>query len=287
MVPEKLAVTVEKVAINAVMAGCKPAYMPVLLATIEAYMKRNLDSIVRSTASFSFMQVVNGPIRKELDMNAGTWALGPGNQANAAIGRALRLFIINLGGGKPDINMMGVIGNTSAFSFCLPENEEKSPWTPFSVDQGFKAGESTLTLFSGGWAHTGNYGYTKTALLDVVKDISVFEYPSGIVALIAPPRAELLKAEGMSKEAVKEYIWKNATLPLGELKKSIFYKMLTGPRIASKELKPEDLDKTDDTLIQAYPRDQVHVIVVGGETVPMMQAWHMSNPQTVSIDKWR
>jgi len=287
MPPEKLMVTVEKVAINGVMAGCKPAYMPVLLAAIEAYTKRNVDSTIRSTGSFSFMQVVNGPIRKELKMNAGTYALGPGNEANAAIGRALRLFITNLGGGKPDINMMGVIGNTSAYTLCFPENEERSPWTPFSVDQGFKAGESTLTFFTGGWAHTGNYGYTKTALLDVVKDISVFEYPSGIVVLIAPPRAELLKAEGMNKEGVKEYIWKNATVPLGELKQSIFYKMLTDPRIAKKELRPEDLDRPDDTLIQAYPRDQVHIIVVGGEAVPMMQVWHMSNPQTVSIDKWR
>jgi hypothetical protein len=287
MYPEKLVVTVEKVAINGIMAGCKPEYMPVLLAAIEAYTKRNMDSTIRSTGSFAFMHVVNGPIRKELKMNAGTSALGPGNQANAAIGRALRLFITNLGGGKPDVNMMGVIGNTGAYTLCFPENEERSPWTPYSVDQGFKVGESTLTFFTGGWAHTGNYGYTKTALLDVAKDISVFEYPSGIVVLIAPPRADLLKAEGMSKEAVKEYIWKNATVPLGELKQSIFYKMLTGPRIATKELKPEDLDRPDDTIFQTYPRDQIHIIVVGGEAVPMMQAWHMSHPQTVSIDKWR
>jgi hypothetical protein len=287
MVPEKLRVTLEKVAVNAVMAGCKPAHMPVLLAAIEAYVKGNNDSRIRSTGSFSFLQVVNGAIRRELGMNGGTSAVGPGNEANAAIGRALRLFIGNLGGGRPGINMMGVIGNASNFSFCIPENEERSPWTPLSVERGFKAGESTLTLFSGGWAHTGNYGYTPTGLLDVAKDISVFEYPSGAVIMVAPARGDLLKAEGMSKEVVKEYIWKNATVPLGKLKKSIFYKMLTDPRMASKELKPEDLNRPDDYPFPAYPKDQIFLVVVGGETVPMMQAWHMSNPQTVSIDKWR
>jgi len=155
------------------------------------------------------------------------------------------------------------------------------------VERGFKPGESTLTLFVGGWAHTGNYGYTQTGLLDVAKAIAVFEYPSGAVILVAPARADLLKAQRMSKDAVKEYIWKNATKPLGELKRSIFYKMLTDPRIARKEFTADDLNKPDDYLFPAYPRDQIFLVVTGGETVPMMQAWHMSNPDTVSIDKWR
>jgi hypothetical protein len=289
MVPEKLRVTVEKVAINAVMAGCKPAHMPVVLAALEAYARTEgpMDTMIRSTGSFSLLQVVNGPIRRELDMNSGTSAVGPGNEANAAIGRALRLFVTNLGGGRFGLNLMGVIGNVSNFSFCIPENEERTPWVTLSVQRGFKAGESTLTLFTGGWSHTGNYGYTPMALLDAAKDIAALEFPDGIVILMAPPRADLLKKEGMSKKAVEDYIWQNATAPFGEFKKSMFYNMLTGFRLAEKDLKQEDLNKPDDYPFPVYPRNQIFLVVVGGESVPMMQAWHMSHPQTVSIDKWR
>ncbi len=150
MVPENLKVTVQKVAINGVMAGCPPKAMPVLLALFEAFNQRDYNSVVRPTNSFSFMTIINGPIRKELNMNAGTYALGPGNRANASIGRALRLFIRNLGGGRPGVNMMAVIGNISTYPFCLPENEAQSPWQPLSQDLGYKPTESVLSLFSGG-----------------------------------------------------------------------------------------------------------------------------------------
>jgi hypothetical protein len=285
--PERLVVTVEKVAINGVMAGCKPEYMPVLLASVEAFMKRDYESVVRSTGSFSFMEIINGPIRKQLEMNADAWAVGSVNQANAAIGRALRLFIINLGGGKPGINMMGVIGNTSSVSFCFPEYEERSPWTPLSVELGFKPDENTLTLFNGGWSHMGNYGYTSTPLFDVGRDIAAFEYPSGAVILISAGRADVLKKEGLSKEAVKDQIWKEAMLSLGEYKSGNFSRSMAADRVKRGELKQEELNQPDNTLISAYSRNTIYIVVVGGDGAPMMQAWQMSNPQSVSIDKWR
>jgi hypothetical protein len=285
--PERLVVNVEKVAINGVMAGCKPEYMPVLLASVEAFMKRDYESVVRSTGSFSFMEVINGPIRKQLEMNADAWAVGSVNQANAAIGRALRLFIINLGGGKPGVNMMGVIGNTSSVSFCFPEYEERSPWAPLSVELGFKPNENTLTLFNGGWSHMGNYGYTTTPLTDVGRDIAAFEYPSGSVILISAGRADVLKKEGLSKEAVKDLIWKEAVSSLGEIKSGNFTRSMIAERVKQGELKQEDLNQPDNTLISAYSRKTIYLVVVGGDGAPMMQAWQMSNPQTVSIDKWR
>lgn len=285
--PERLVATVEKVAINGVMAGCKPSYMPVLLASVEAFMKRDYEAVVRSTGSFSFMEIINGPIRQELEMNADAWAVGSVNQANASIGRALRLFIINLGGGKPGINMMGVIGNTSSVSFCFPEYEERSPWAPLSVELGFKPNENTLTLFNGGWSHMGNYGYTSTPLFDVGRDIAAFEYPSGAVILISAGRAGVFQKEGLSKEAVKDQIWKEALLPVGEIKGGNFTRGMAARRIKSGELKEEDLKQPDNTLISAYSRNTIYLVVVGGDGAPMMQAWQMSNPQSVSIDKWR
>ncbi len=191
--PELWTATVEKVAINGVMAGCRPEYMPVLLAAVEAWGKGHHTNS-RSTNSFSWMQVVNGPIRKEIEMNAGTYALGPGNRANATIGRAFRLFIVNLGGGQPGFNMMGTHGNVSGYSFAFAENEEASPWTPLSVDLGRKKGESTVTIFSGGWSHVGNY-------LDgnvdrMLKAVRYFEWPQGVVILMAPPGSQATGGEG-------------------------------------------------------------------------------------------
>ena len=257
-VPEGLGVTVRQVAINAVMAGCLPEHMPVLLATIEAYQKFNLNSMLRSTNSFAFMQVVNGPIARTLQMNSGVNAVGPGNQANAAMGRALRLFITNLGGGAPGVNIMAVIGANANYSFMFAENEEQSPWEPLSVTQGFRKGDNTLTFYSGGWAHSGNYGLG-TELADVPPDLARYQLPSGAVLIISPPRAEALARQGMSKEDVRKYLVENATRPA------------RGAGAPAQVFKPGTID----------------VVVAGGDAAPMMQAWHMYRPQTVSIDKWR
>jgi hypothetical protein len=257
-VPEGLRVSVRQVAINAVMAGCLPEQMPVLLATIEAYQKFNLNSMLRSTNSFAFMQVVNGPIATTLKMNSGVNAVGPGNQANAAMGRALRLFITNLGGGAPGVNIMAVIGANANYSFMFAENEAESPWEPLSVTRGFGKDESTLTLFSGGWAHAGNYGLG-TELSDVPPDLARFQLPSGAVLIISPPRAADLARQGMSKEDVRRFLQQNATRPA----------------------------RGGGSPAPAFQPGTIDVVVAGGDAAPMMQAWHMYRPQTVSIDKWR
>ena len=290
--PEKWTATVEKVAINGVMAGCKPEYMPVLLATVEAWAQWDNDSTIRSTNSFSYMQVVNGPIRKEIGMNTGIYAMGPGNQANASIGRALRLFIINLGGGQAGVNMMATQGNPSAYSFCLPENEEASPWEPLSVDMGFKPGESTVTIFSGGWCHVGNY--LNGNLDSLIRAIRYFEWPNGIVVLMAPQAAKMHSTKGKSKKEVKDYIHQNATLTMKEWKQDVYYSWFIEPILKGKEMygqkylwTKEYLGLPDDAVVQIYPRQNVHVVVVGGETNPMMQGWRFAYPSTASVDKWR
>ncbi len=266
--PEGLGVTVRQVAINAAMAGCLPEQMPVLLATIEAYQKFNLNSMLRSTNSFAFMQVVNGPIARTLKMNSGVNAVGPGNQANAAMGRALRLFITNLGGGAPGLNIMAVIGANSNYSFMFAENEEQSPWEPLSVTQGFRKEDSTLTFFSGGWAHSGNYGLG-TELADVPADLARYQLPSGAVLIISPQRAAALSHQGMSKDDVRRFLQQNATRPAREVRGS------------------QNQAGSGDASVQVFKPGTIDVVVAGGDAAPMMQAWHMYRPQTVSIDKWR
>jgi hypothetical protein len=248
--------------------------MPVLLATVEAYQKYNLNSMLRSTNSFAFMQVVNGPIAKALKMNAGVNAVGPGNQANAAMGRALRLFITNLGGGVAGVNIMAVIGANSNYSFMFAENEAQSPWEPLSVTHGFRKEDSTLTFYSGGWAHSGNYGLG-TELADVPPDLARYQLPNGAVVIISPQRAEALARQGMGKEDVRRFLQENATRPAREARGSQDAPAATGGA------------RGGAAAVQVFKPGTIDVVVAGGDAAPMMQAWHMYRPQTVSIDKWR
>jgi hypothetical protein len=135
---------VEKVAVNAVMAGARPDYFPIILAMASS----GITARSSSTTSFATLSIVNGPIREEIGMNDGMGALGPYNHANTTIGRAFGLLSQNLQGGSvPGETYKGSLGNPLAYTFCFAEAEERSPWPPFHVDKGFKATASTVSIF--------------------------------------------------------------------------------------------------------------------------------------------
>lgn len=151
-VPPNLAeVTVEKVAVNAVMAGCRPEYLPVVLAAVEAACtdEFNMHGVLATTMGVGPIIVVNGPIRREIGMNAGINVLAPGNRANATIGRALQLVVRNVGGGRPGEIDRATHGTPAKYGLCFPEDEEGSPWGPLSADRGYEVGADTVTLFCG------------------------------------------------------------------------------------------------------------------------------------------
>jgi hypothetical protein len=143
--------TVEKVAINAVLAGCKPEYMPVLLAALEAALEPvfTLHGVLATTYFSSPLIIVNGPIARKIGMNSGINALGQGNRANATIGRALNLIVRNVGGGRPGEADRATLGAPSKFTLCFAEDESDPAWEPLSVARGFSRGVSTVTLFQG------------------------------------------------------------------------------------------------------------------------------------------
>lgn len=150
MVPPDLApCTVEKVAINAVMAGCKPEYMPIVLAAVEAALidEFGMHGVLCTTMFCGPMVIVNGPLAKAVGMNSGVNALGQGNRANAAIGRALQLVIRNIGGGRPGELDRATLGTPGKYSFCFSEAED-SPWESLAVERGFSPTASTVTLFA-------------------------------------------------------------------------------------------------------------------------------------------
>ena len=143
--------TVEKVAINAVMAGCRPEYMPVLLAAIEAALEPvfTLHGVLATTYFSSPIIIVNGPVAKKIGMNCGINALGQGNRANATIGRALNLVVLNVGGGRPGEADRSTLGAPSKYTLCFAEDESDPDWEPLSVARGLPRGASAVTLFQG------------------------------------------------------------------------------------------------------------------------------------------
>jgi hypothetical protein len=149
--PDLVECTVEKVAVNAVLAGCKPEYLPVVLAAVEAACTDsfNAHGLLATTYFSGPVVIVNGPIRNAVGMNSGGNVLGQGNRANATIGRALQLVIRNVGGGRPGEVDRATLGNPGKLTFCFAEDEEGSPWEPLSVERGFAPGTSTVTLFAG------------------------------------------------------------------------------------------------------------------------------------------
>src|SRR2546429_2749929 len=138
--------TIEKIAINAVMAGCRPEYMPVVVAAVRAMCDDAFDLVgISGTAdAVAPIFIVNGPARVTIELNCAAGALGPGTRANATIGRALRLIWANLGGARPGVISMSTFGNPARYACCFGEHEEASPWEPLHVEHGFAPGESTV-----------------------------------------------------------------------------------------------------------------------------------------------
>ncbi len=271
MHPEELTVTVEKAAIVGVMAGCRPEYMPALLAIVETYGNPAFTHAARSESSFSIMTFFNGPIRNEIKMNPSANALGPGNQANASIGRFLSLAVIALGGSQPKVNNMSALGNPDRYSFCFPEYEEDSPWDPYHVSAGFDRKESVVSMTSGGWCRSSIMG----DLDRIAAVVAGFSWNVGGIVLMDPDAARLYQSKGMGKKEIEQYIQKIAIPQRRE----------NSPRWFRLEALP-GMDSYIDPLKD--PRCAVKVIIVGGKTIlPNAQVWEYPPPISTGVDKWR
>ncbi|MCJ7605691.1 MAG: hypothetical protein MUO19_06625 [Dehalococcoidales bacterium] len=241
---ERLQYTVERVAVNAVMAGARPEHLPVILAMAAT----GQPSMPSSTTSWGSMVIVNGPVRDEIGMNSGGAALSPFNYANAVIGRAWTLMSINFGDARLGVTFTASTGHNANYNnMCCAENEESSPWEPFHVRKGFKAGESTVSMFRGWNVLTMGIGPAER-MLDRMKGLSSF---GGSFSFVVDPLvAKNLKQEGYD-DPMKLSEW------------------LVG-KMESRFMRPE----------------MVNFMVVGGETNPMWVATDFMYTRTVAIDPW-
>ena len=216
--------TVEKLAINAVMAGCLPEYMPVLTAAVEAICDPvfNLYAIQATTHPCAPLLIINGPIREALDLNSSSGAYGPCWRANATIGRAMRLALLNIGGAYPGVGDMSTQGAPSKFSYCVAENEEENPWHPLHVERGFRADQSTVTVVAGEPPHNINdhSGRSAEDILTIVAGAMAVTgannaYTGGETLLaLGPEHAATIAASGFSKADTIEWLRQRALIPL-------------------------------------------------------------------------
>jgi hypothetical protein len=284
--------TVEKVAVNAVMAGAKPEHFPVILALAST----GVPSVFTSTTSFARMVVVNGPVRNEIKMNAGIGALGPFNHANSVIGRAWTLMSINLdGGAHPGQVYMGSQGNNLMYNnLCMPENEEELPegWNPFHVQKGFKRQESVVSTF-GGWGITHPDQSFGKPFAEQIPFWLKFISPFSPATLFLDPTIikQLKDREGFdSKEKLIDYIFKNTTVTVGEWLDNYYSVQNFILPTARQGVEPfaSWMKLPRDSRIPLIARpSNIHILSVGGGTNLFWQAGDFGYISSASVDKWR
>ncbi len=206
LIPRKGKATVEKIAINAAMAGALPTYMPVLIAAVQSFAdpKTRFDTFEVSTGSWAPFLAISGRIRNDININCGSGALSPGNIANAAIGRAVGLIVKNIGGARKAVEDMGVIGNPGKYSLVIGEDEEASPWEPVSVERGFTREDNTVTVFfPNTFIQTVPVGTDAQGILDTLSGM-VGSAMSSLILI--PSWAKVLSREGWTKQKIRDYL---------------------------------------------------------------------------------
>jgi len=226
IMPNGAAATVEKIAANAVMAGCKPTYLPLVIAGVQAMTQPafNLLGVQATTHTVAPLMVVSGPLAEQVGLNSGAGLFGPGFQANAAIGRAIRMILLNIGGARPGLLDKSTMGQPGKFSYCIAENHARSPWEPLHVERGLPEGASMIAMVPGEGPHTvhDNQSTTGEGLLHVIcgsiaqtgSNNSVFD--ADFLVVIGPEHAATMARDGFSKRDVQEYIFNNARIPLSK-----------------------------------------------------------------------
>ncbi|AZG09759.1 hypothetical protein EGT29_18885 [Pigmentiphaga sp. H8] len=283
--------TVEKVAVNAVMAGARPEYFPVILALAST----GVSARGSTSSSASVMSVVNGPVRHEIGMNCGIGAMGPYNHANATIGRAYGLLSQNLQGGSvPGETFMGSLGNNYTYNgITFAENEERSPWQPLHVDKGFDRGASTVTVFHGCRSTTFSLGLRKTYWKEHVKDMLLgTDSITGPVLLLDPITAQQFIDRGGfdTKAKLVRWLHEAAEMPAGrywdlQLVQNYVYSKATFGE--SESPKARYVGLPDDAPVRIFEEHDIHVVVVGGEANGYWQMMGALHRATVSVDDWR
>ncbi len=266
--PSSGVATVEKIATNAVMAGCLPEHLPVVIAAVEACIEEsfNLYGIQNTTHPTTPLLMVHGPIARALEVNSGSSCLGYGARANAVIGRALRLILINIGGGE----RRATHGQPGNYSFCFAESEDKSPWAPFHADRGYDRNASAVSAFgAGGTMNLRPFPQRgRDVLASIARMIALGGSPRShgyALIILNPEHARVIAEDGFSKESARDYLFEHSKVrPKGYM-----------DEVAQTWMEERGLEHMDvrkiigeikpDTWVpSADAPENIHIVVAGG-----------------------
>ncbi|HXV10315.1 MAG TPA: hypothetical protein VD839_05880 [Burkholderiales bacterium] len=273
--------TVRAIAVHAVMAGCKPSYLPLLIAVMEAVLEErfNLTLLQATTSAGAPFILVNGPHAREIGLSGGMGCFGPGCRANATIGRALRLMMMNLGGGIPGVTALSGFGGPWRYTYCIAENEVESPWPSYASSKGFSHKENVVTAIplEGPVLVWDDASETPERLVVAIADMmaaigggNIFRQAEMAVAL-SPQHAEVFARAGLSRADVHAMLISRAVRRLGDIKRGGIWRGAAG---AARWPFRIDL-ANDDALVPAIgdPGD-LHLIVAGGSGSPSTLVMH-------------
>jgi hypothetical protein len=266
--PSNRSVTIEKIAVNAVMAGCKPQYFPVVVAAVKALLRPefNVGGVQATTGGAACTVVINGPIRNDIGINSDAACFGPGYRANATIGRAVRLVIRNLGELIPGIMDKATLSTPGRFSFCFGENEERSPWESYQEELGYDKDTNMVTLVG----VRGVYNIFESSssgditLATLVQSVvtegfaNYYQIGSGsqMTLVLSPEHAIEIEEAGFTKSDVKKYIYENARMPISRLRDKAHW---------SNRVWPDHIDFDDDnTMVPVTASENDIVVLVAG-----------------------
>ena len=259
--------TVEKIAINAVMAGCRPEYLPILIAAVQALAdpRLNLQALQATTHPVAPLLILNGPLARQIGANGGANAFGQGNRANATIGRAVRLCLLNIGGGRPGETDKATQGHPGKYTYCVAENEDANPWEPLHVERGFDREQSTVTVIGAEAPHNVNdhgstdaEGICKTLASALATAACNDVYLSGRpLVVFGPEHAATVARSGWNKDDVRDYLYRQARVP---------YRAFSQENLARfEQMRPEWFarPRAEDVPVMGGP-EELDIVVVGG-----------------------
>ncbi|APE43874.1 thiol-disulfide oxidoreductase [Sulfitobacter alexandrii] len=275
--------TVEKIAINAAMAGCKPEYLPVVIAGVEAVCTDdfNIHGVTATTMGAAPVMVVNGPIRERIGMNMGLGALGAGNRANATIGRALRMVVRNVGGASTGGVERSTLGNPMKFTMCFAEWEERAPWEPLHVERGFARDESVVTVFAmtGGPVHIvdqtsrtpGQISGSLGMGLEGVFLPKMHNLPIDALLVVCPEHIDTLMRDGpWDKDRLRDRIQEVTARPLRDMVADAN----SGAGIPPEAAAQMDAAALDRLAPKFAGKEFIHIVVAGSDAGKFSSAFH-------------
>ena len=286
--------TVEKVAIQAVMAGCKPEYFKVVLTALECMLVEennqtfNLRGVQDTTHSASPLVIVSGPVVKELGFHYKENSFGGGSRASATVGRAIRLVLWNLGGARPGETDMTHVGHPGKYSFCVAENpdDDDNPWTRLNEEHGYRRDQSTVTVFAceaprnilvrPGFLSPHAGGTPENALRMIAHAMAATGSNNAhlhgqCLVTFGPRTAEFVMKAGYTKEKVRKFLWEEGRHRLGDLEKNGFWAPEGDARNGFWAKYSPWLDQTNrDTMVPVVESEaSIHIIVTGGGVLPV------------------